>query len=185
MSNPSLERRTEFGVDCKFARLSVSISLGATLTSITSGRALHHCRKNAIKSICLVLRIEALRLIKPSAAKESQDKICCFVSFISSALDPNFNDQFHCCRKLMPSQSPESEANNLSSPLLSAIVDCFLLDAVIGYQPSLPRNHDAEPLTLNRSAPPAQSESTHDVTEPTGALLIFLTAFPIALLVSS
>ena len=82
----------------------------------------------------------------------------------------NFNNQFHGCRKLMPSQAPESAATISESPLLSAIVDCFLLDAVIGYQPSLLRNHDAVPLTLHRSASPAQSESLHVNTEPTGAL---------------
>ena len=59
----------------------------------------------------------------------------------------------------LPSQAPESAATNAASPLLSAIVDCFLFDAVIGYQPCLPRNHDAVPLALNRSASPAQSES--------------------------
>ena len=89
---------------------------------------------------------------------------------VSSALHPNFNNQVHCCRKVMLSRAPESAATNSASPLLSAIVDCFLLDAVIGYQPSLPRNHDAVPLTLNRSASPAQSESSYVNTEPTGAL---------------
>ena len=43
---------------------------------------------------------------------------------------------------------------------------CFRLDALIGYQPSLPRSHDAVPLTLNRSASLAQSESPY----VTGAL---------------
>ena len=64
----------------------------------------------------------------------------------------------------------ESAAINSASPLLSAIVDCLPFDAVIGYQPSLPRNHDAVPFTLNRSAPTAQSESSHVNTEPTRAL---------------
>ena len=89
---------------------------------------------------------------------------------VSSALHPNFNNQVHCCRKVMLSRAPESAATNSASPLLSAIVDCFLLDAVIGYQPSLLRNHDAVPLTLNRSASPAQSKSPYVNTEPTGAL---------------
>ena len=93
MSNPSLDSWTEFGVDCMFVRLSVSISVGATWTSITSGRALHCCRKNAFNSTCLILRVEPLRLIIPSAAKESQDKICCFVSLSSSAVHPNFNQR--------------------------------------------------------------------------------------------
>ena len=65
----------------------------------------------------------------------------------------------------MPSQVPESAATNSASPLLSAIVDCFLLDAVIGYQQSLPHNHDAVLPTLSRSASPAQSESPHVNTE--------------------
>ena len=94
----------------------------------------------------------------------------CVVSFISSALHPNFNNQFLCCRKLMPSQGPESAATNSASPLLSAIVDRLLLDAVFGNQPSLPRNHDAVPLMLSRSAPPAQSESPFVNTEPTRVL---------------
>ena len=64
----------------------------------------------------------------------------------------------------------KSAATNSASPLLSAIVDCFRLDAMIGYQPSFPRNHDAVPLTLNRSASLAQSESQYVNTEPTGAL---------------
>ena len=108
-----------------------------------------------------------MRLTTPSAAEESQHRICCVVSFVSSVLHPNFNNQFHCCRKFVPSQAPESAATNSASPLLSAIVDCFLLDAVIGYQPSVPRNHDAVPLTRKRSASPAQSESPYVNTEPT------------------
>ena len=116
--------------------------------------AKYGCKKNAVNSMCLVLRVDPLRLIIPSAAEESQHRICCVVSLVSSALHPNLNNHFHCCRKLVPSQAPESAATNSASPLLSAIVDRFLLDAVIGYQ-SLPRNHDAVPLTLNRSTSPA------------------------------
>ena len=153
MPNPSLERWTEFGVDCIFVKQSASISLVPTWTSLTSGRTLHCSKKNTFNSICLTLRVEPLRLIIPIHNTRS-----------------NFNHQFHCCRKLMPSQAPESAATNSASPLLRAIVHCFLLDAVIGYQPSLPRNHDAVPLTLNWSASPAQSESPYDNTEPTGAL---------------
>ena len=158
MSNPSLDRWTEFGVDCHFVKQSASISLVPTWTSFTSGRTLHCSKKNAFNSICLTSRVEPLRLIIPSLQKTHNTR-----SF--------FNNQFHCCRKLMPSQAPESAATNSASPLLRAIVDCFLLDAVIGYQPSLPRNHDAVPLTLIWSASPAQSESPYVNTKPTGALL--------------
>ena len=93
-------------------------------------------------------KVELWRLIMPNAAEESQHRIC------SSALHPNFNTQFHCCRKPMPSQIPENAATNSASPLLSPIVDCFLLDAVIEKQASLLCTHDAVPLTLNRSASP-------------------------------
>ena len=142
----------------------------STWTSLTSGRALHCCKKNAFNSMCLVLRVEPWRLIIPSAAEESQHWICCVVSFVSSALHPNFHNQFHCCHKPMPSQAPESAATNSALPRLTAIVDWFLRDAVIGYQPGLPCNHDPVPLTLNRSASLAQSESPYVNTEPTGAL---------------
>ena len=128
--------------------------------------------------MCLVLRVDPLRLIVPSAAEESQHKICCDASVASSSVLPNCRSQFHSCRRPMPSQAPESAATNSASPLLSAIVDCFLLDAMIGYQPSLPRNHDAAPLALNRSASPAQSESLYVNTEPTGALF---TAFRLSI----
>ena len=70
----------------------------------------------------------------------------------------------------MPLHTTESAATNSALPLLSAIVDCFLVHAVIGYQPSLPRNHDAVPLTLSRPASPALSESPYVNTEPTRAL---------------
>ena len=150
----------------KKKKKTASISLVPTWTSLTSGRALQCCEKNAFNSMCLVLRVDPLRLIIPSAAEESQHRICCVVSLVSSALHPNFNNQSLCCRKLMPSQAPESAATSSASPLLSVIVDCFLFDAVIGYQPSLLRNPDA----LNRSVSPAQSESPYINTEPTGAL---------------
>ena len=169
MFNASLERCTEFGVDY-LCQTVASISLVSTWTCLTSARALHCCQKNAFNSMCLALRADPLRLIIPSAAEESQHRICCVVSLVSTALHPNFSNQFHYCRRLMPSQAPESAATNSASPLLCAIVVCVLLDAVIGNQPSLPRNHDAVPLTLNRSASPAQSESPHVNTEPTGAL---------------
>ena len=154
-----------------WCRLYLGETISKHLARLTSGRALHRCKKNTFNSTCLVLRVEPLRSIMPSAAEEPQHRICCVVSVVSLALHPNFNDKSHCCRKLMPSQPPECAATNPASPLSSAIVDCFLLDAVIGYQPSLPRNHDAVPLTLNRSASPAQSESPHVNTEPTRVLV--------------
>ena len=150
MFNPSLERWTEFGVDCIFVNQLASISLVTTWTSLTSGRALHCCKKNAFNSICLILRVDPLRLIIPSAAEESQRRISCVASLVCSALHPHFYNQFHCCRKLTLARAQEYAATNSASSLLSAIVDCFLPDAVIWYQPSLPRNHDAVPLTLNR-----------------------------------
>ena len=108
-------------------------------------------------------------MIIPSAAKESQHKICCDASVVSSSLHPNCNGHIHCCRRPMLSQAPESAATNSASPLLSAIVDSFLLDAVIGYEVYL-AGHVAVPLTLSRSASPAQSESPYVNTEPTGDL---------------
>ena len=83
------------------------------------------CRKNAFNSMCLVLRVDPLRLITPSAAEETQHKICCDASVDSSSLHPNCSSQFHCCRRPMPSQAPESSATKSASTLLSAIVDCF------------------------------------------------------------
>ena len=156
--------RTVFDVQCIFVKQTASSSLVLPWTKLTLGRALHCCKKNAFNSMCLVLRVDPLRLIIPSAAQESQHRICCVVSFVSLVLHPNFNNQFHCGRRLIPSQAPESAATTSASPLLSAIV------AVIGYQPSLPRNRDAVPLALNRSVSPAQSESPYVITEPTGAL---------------
>ena len=125
LSNPSFERCTEFCVDCMFVKQSASMPLVSTWTSLTSGRALHCREKNASNSMCLVLRVDPSRLIIPRAAEESQHRICCVVSDVFSVLHPNFNNQFHCCRKLMPSQAPESAATNPVSPLLSAIVDFF------------------------------------------------------------
>ena len=49
----------------------------------------------------------------------------------------------------------------------SSIVFC---STRVGYQPSLPRDRDAAPLTLNRQAPPAQSEYPYANTEPSRAL---------------
>ena len=121
--------------------------------------------------MCLVFRVDPLRLIIASAAEESLHRICCDASVFSSSSHPNCLRQFHCCRRPMPSQAPKSAATSSASPLLSAIVDRFLLDAMIGYQPSLSRSHDAVRVTLNRSASPAQSESPYVSTEPTEALL--------------
>ena len=121
MSNPSLERWTESGVGCTFVVQSASNSLVAAWTSLTSGRALHCCMKNAFNSMCVVFWVVPLRLSIPSAAEEPQHKICCVVSFVYLALHPNFN-QVHCCRKSMPSQAPESAATHSASPLLSATV---------------------------------------------------------------
>ena len=80
--------------------------------------------------MCLVLRVHPWRMIKPTAAKESQHKIC-DASVVSSSLHPNFNGHIRCCRRPMLSEAPESAATNLASPLPSAIVDSFVLDAVI------------------------------------------------------
>ena len=107
----------------------------STLTSLTSGRALHCCKKNAFNSMCLVFRVEPLPCIIPSATEESHHRICCVVAIVSSASPPNVCNEFHCCRKPIPSQAPHNAATNSASPLLSAIVDCFLLDAGIGYRP--------------------------------------------------
>ena len=111
-------------------------------------------------------RVDPLRLIMPSAAEKSQHGICCAASVCISSMPPNCRSQFHCCRRPMPSQAQESAATNSASPLLSAIVDCFPLDAMIGNQPSLPLSHDAVPLVLNRSASPAQSESPSSTLSP-------------------
>ena len=56
--------------------------------------------------------------------------ICCAASVCLSSLLPNCRSQLHCCRRTMPSQAPGSAATNSASPLLSAIVDGFRLDAV-------------------------------------------------------
>ena len=109
-------------------------------------------KTNAFNSMCLVLRVEPLRLIIPSAAEASQHKICCVVSIVSSAWHPNFNNQFHCCRKPFRQQASASAATNSSSPLQSANVDCFLLEAVIGYQVCLaPMTHVPRLIELSPS----------------------------------
>ena len=72
ISNPSLERWTESGVDCIFVKQSRCVSFYES---------------------------SPYGLVIPSAAEESQHRICCVVSLVSSALHPNFNNQFHCCRR--------------------------------------------------------------------------------------
>ena len=96
-------------------------------------------------------------------------KICSDVEHVSSASSSDIRNQFHCCRRPIRSQAPDSAATNSTSLLLSAIVDYCLLVEVIGYQQSLPFTHDAVPLTLNRSASPAQSASPYVNTEPSRA----------------
>ena len=68
-SNPRLESSIECGVDRISVTRSASVSLVTTWTSLTSGRALHCCRKNAFNSMRLVLRVGPLRVIVPSAAE--------------------------------------------------------------------------------------------------------------------
>ena len=125
ISIPSLERWTAFGVDCLFVTQSVSLSLVSTWTSLTSGRAILCCKKNTFQLDVSRFASCPLRLIIASAADESHHKICCVVSFVSTALPPNFNDQFHCCRKPMPSQAPRECSNQLN--LTTAECDCRLL----------------------------------------------------------
>ena len=133
ISIPSLERWTEFGVHCIFVKQSANISLVPLgQVSLLVARSLVARRKRSTR--CVPFYESSPCAVSPSAAEESQHRICCVASSVSSALHPNFNDQFHCCRTPMPSQAPESAASNSASPLLSAIVDRFLLDAVIGYQ---------------------------------------------------
>ena len=151
------ERWIEFGFDCTVVKQSAKISSVLTWTSLTCGRAHNCCKTNAFY---------LFRLIMLTAAQESQHWIC---RDVYSALFADFRNQFRCCRRPMPSQAPDSAATNSASPLLSAIVDCFLLVAVIGYQPNLPYTHDAVPLTLDRSASPARSASPYVNTEPSGA----------------
>ena len=117
----------------------------------------------------VVLRVDPLRLIIPSAAEESQHRICCVVSLVSSELHPKLQQPVP-----LLSQARALTSSRVQRP--TQLRHCcvrsltFLLDAVIGYHPSLPRNHDGVPLTLNRSASPAQSESRYVNTEPTGGL---------------
>ena len=109
-SNPSLERCAEFGVNCTFDQQSASIPLIPTWTSLTSGRALHCCDKNAGNSMWLGLRVDPLRLITPSAPEESQHRICCVVSLVSSARHPKLQQPVplasSCLHKLQRVQRP-------------------------------------------------------------------------------
>ena len=122
---PGFERWIEFGIDCTFVQQSAKISSVLTWTSLTSGRAHNCCKTNAFSSMCLVLRVYLFRLIMLTATEESQHWIGCDVEHVSSALFPDFRNQFRCCRRPVPSQAPDSAATNSASPLLSAIVDCF------------------------------------------------------------
>ena len=116
-------------------------------------------------SMCLVLRVEPLWFGHTQRCRgiTAQNLLCRLTRLLGIA------------PKLQQPVPLLSQAQRVQRPTqlrhwLSAIVDCFLLDAVIGYQPTLPRNHDAVPLTLNRSPSPALSESPYVNTEPTGAL---------------
>ena len=170
MSNPSLERWTEL-----VSTVSLLSNQQAFRSSPLGQISLPVARcsvvkKNAFNSICrLTTRSLALEHTQRCREITTQDLFCRLIRLLGIA-STNFNNQFHCCRKLIPSQAPESAATNSASPLLIAIFDCFLLDAVIGYQPSLPRNHDTVPFTLNRSASPAQSEPPYVNTDPTRTL---------------
>ena len=94
-------------------------------------------RRTLFNSMCLVLRVEPLRLVIPSAAEDSQHRIWRVVVCVSSALRPNFSGQFHCCLWSMTPQAPDNAVTNSAPPLLSAPMTHF----------------------LNRSASPAESES--------------------------
>ena len=142
---------------------SPKISSVLTWTNLTCGRAHNCCNTNAF---CL------FRLIMLTT---QEHWTCCDVEHVSSALFPDFR-KFHCCRGPMRSQAPERAGS--PSPLLSAIVDYFLLVVVMGYQPNLPHTHDAIPLTL-RSASPTRSASPCVNTKPSGHRLhIMIPRFP-------
>ena len=102
-----------------------------------------------------------------SAAEKSQNGICCVVSFVSSALHPNFNNQ------LLLSQAHAFKGfRECSNRLSFSTAECdrrFCSMRGSG-QSSLLCTNDAVPLTPNRSASPAQSEFPYGNTEPTGAL---------------
>ena len=65
------------------------------------------------------------------------------------------------------SSPPFTGSRECSDQLSFATAEC---DLRLLFCSMVPRNHDAFPLTLNRSASPAQSESPYVNTEPTGAL---------------
>ena len=92
---PGLETCIDFGSDCTVVEQSASVSPVLTGTSLNSGRAHHCCKKNAFSSMCLVLRVDLFRLIILTAAEESQHGICCDVEQVSSALSPDYRNQFH------------------------------------------------------------------------------------------
>ena len=128
------------------------------------------CKNNAFDSMCLVLRIESLRWMMMMAAVEWQQSICDGNGFGSTvSRHRNCRSQRHNCLSTIPSQAPNDPVTVSASPLLSAIVDCFLLVAVMGYQLWFPRIHDAVPLTLRLSESPVQWESLNVKTEPSHA----------------
>ena len=89
--------------------------------------ALHFARKTPSAQYVSSCEWIPFLLIMLTAAEESQHWICCHVEHVSSASFPDFRNQCHCCRRPTLSQAPDSAATNSASPLLGAIVDCFLL----------------------------------------------------------
>ena len=151
-----------------FPKQSATISLDLTVTTRTSSRALHTCRKNAVNSVRLVLRIESVRGMILMAVVESQRSICVCNWFGSTVpRHPNFQKNnattvsIPSLRKLQITQQP-------SQRVLSAIGDCSLLVAVLGHQLRFPRTHDAVPLSLCLSE--SQSEPLNAKTEAPRAL---------------
>ena len=86
-SNPSLERWTEFGVDCMFVKQSVSISLVHTWTSLTCGRVLHCCKKNVFNSMCLVSRVDLFASDHTQRCRgiTAQDLLCRLIRLLGIA----------------------------------------------------------------------------------------------------
>ena len=122
------------------------------------------------QSMCLVLRVDPFRLTMLTLLQRSQE----IGSFAILSMSPlhrlqTFATSFTAVVDPYVHRLQTALQTNSASPLLSAIVDGFLLVAVIGHKPSLPFTHDAVPLTLNRSASPAQSASPYVNAEPSGA----------------
>ena len=154
---------TVLSLNCRQA--SRPLSLGHVSLLVV---ALHFARKTPSAQYVSPCEWIPFLLIMLTAAEESHHWICCHVEHVSSAfqifatsstavVDPRLH-------RLQTAQQPI-----LVFSLLGAIVDCFLLVAVGGYQPSLSFTHDAVPLTLNRSASPAKTALPHVNTEPSGA----------------